>query len=48
MEIRKIIHLVGVLDSDLEIFDIVIPTQWGTTYNAYLIGSGRTCFGRYR
>jgi len=37
MEIRKGIHWVGVLDPDLEIFDIVIPTQWGTTYNAYLI-----------
>lgn len=37
MELRKGIHWVGVLDPDLEIFDVVIPTQWGTTYNAYLI-----------
>lgn len=37
MEVRKGIHWVGVLDPDLEIFDIVIPTQWGTTYNSYLI-----------
>ena len=37
MEIRKGIHWVGVLDPGLEIFDIVIPTQWGTTYNSYLI-----------
>ena len=32
MEIRSI-HWVGVLDPDLEIFDTVIPTEWGTTYN---------------
>ena len=37
MEVRQGIHWVGVFDPDLEIFDIVIPTQWGTTYNAYLI-----------
>jgi bifunctional UDP-N-acetylglucosamine pyrophosphorylase/glucosamine-1-phosphate N-acetyltransferase len=37
MEIRSGIHWVGVLDPDLEIFDIVIPTEWGTTYNSYLI-----------
>jgi flavorubredoxin len=37
MEVRPGIHWVGVFDPDLEIFDIVIPTEWGTTYNAYLI-----------
>ena len=37
MEIRPGLHWVGVLDPDLEIFDIIIPTEWGTTYNSYLI-----------
>ncbi|WP_027389491.1 FprA family A-type flavoprotein [Chrysiogenes arsenatis] len=28
---------VGVKDPELEIFDIVVPTEFGTTYNSYLI-----------
>ena len=28
---------VGVYDPDLRIFDVIVPTDWGTTYNAYLI-----------
>ncbi len=38
--VRKIsesVSWVGVFDPDLRIFDIIIPTDWGTTYNAYLI-----------
>lgn len=31
------IHWVGVLDPKLEVFDIVIPTEHGTTYNSYLV-----------
>jgi flavorubredoxin len=37
------VHWVGAKDPGLEIFDIVIPTEHGTTYNAYLVqGSGKT------
>ena len=28
---------VGVKDPGLRVFDIVMPTQYGTTYNAYLV-----------
>jgi flavorubredoxin len=30
-------YWVGVKDPDLRIFDIIMPTQFGTTYNAYLV-----------
>jgi len=35
--IKDGIHWVGVYDPDLEIFDIVVPTKHGTTYNSYLV-----------
>lgn len=37
MQVRPGIHWVGVRDPDLEIFDVIIPTEYGTTYNSYLI-----------
>lgn len=37
MEIRPGIHWVGVRDPDLTVFDVIIPTQYGSTYNSYLI-----------
>ena len=36
-EIVKDVYWVGVLDPDLRIFDIVLPTEKGTTYNAYFV-----------
>ncbi|HHY20048.1 MAG TPA: FprA family A-type flavoprotein [Firmicutes bacterium] len=42
MRIEKVtdrVNWIGVLDPELEIFDIVIPTKWGTTYNAYIINA---------
>src|SRR5512134_2213868 len=37
------VHWVGAKDPDLAIFDIVIPTEYGTTYNAYFVrGSEKT------
>mgnify|MGYP000965369526 CR=1 FL=1 len=42
MQIEKVtdrVNWIGVLDPHLEIFDIVIPTEWGTTYNAYIINA---------
>ncbi|MGA1862946.1 FprA family A-type flavoprotein [Deferribacter thermophilus] len=37
VKIKDNIYWVGVFDPDLEIFDIVIPTEHGTTYNSYLV-----------
>ena len=37
VEIKKDVFWVGVTDPDLVVFDIVVPTEHGTTYNAYLV-----------
>jgi flavorubredoxin len=31
------VHFVGVFDPDLRLFDLVMHTPWGTSYNAYLV-----------
>ena len=36
-QLTEDIYWLGVLDSDLAVFDIVMETKYGTTYNAYLI-----------
>ncbi|GAB4369413.1 MAG: FprA family A-type flavoprotein [Deltaproteobacteria bacterium] len=43
VELAKQVHWVGAKDPGLTVFDIVIPTGHGTTYNAYLVrGSEKT------
>lgn len=37
VKIKEDVFWVGSLDPDLAVFDIVIPTEFGTTYNAYLV-----------
>lgn len=42
-EIKKDIYWVGALDPDLRIFDIIMYTPYGTTYNSYVVkGSEKT------
>ncbi len=42
-EIIKDIYWVGVVDYDLRVFDIIMETEFGSTYNAYLVkGSEKT------
>ncbi|MGL4797242.1 MAG: FprA family A-type flavoprotein [Paraclostridium sp.] len=36
-EVKKDIYWTGVIDKDLEVFDIIMETEFGTTYNAYFI-----------
>ena len=36
------VHWVGALDPNLKTFDIIMPLDHGTTYNAYLIQAGKT------
>lgn len=44
LEIKQNVYYVGVQDPNLRIFDIVMETEYGTSYNAYLIkGSDKTC-----
>ena len=42
LEIKKDIYYTGVLDKDLEVFDIIMETEFGTTYNSYLIKDEKT------
>ncbi|MGR3176906.1 MAG: FprA family A-type flavoprotein [Candidatus Anammoxibacter sp.] len=37
VKIKEDVYWVGSLDPDLVVFDIVVPTEHGTTYNAYLV-----------
>lgn len=36
-ELKKDLYWTGVLDPDLRVFDIIMETKFGTTYNAYLL-----------
>lgn len=40
MELKKGIDWVGVLDRDLRVFDIIMETEFGTTYNSYVVKGG--------
>jgi flavorubredoxin len=43
LELKKDIYWVGALDPDLRIFDIIMYTPYGTTYNSYVVkGSEKT------
>ncbi len=37
LEIKKDIHWVGALDPDLRVFDIIMYTPYGTSYNSYVV-----------
>lgn len=37
LEITKDVHWIGVLDHDIVTFDVVMETEFGTTYNSYFI-----------
>ncbi|VYU59566.1 MBL fold metallo-hydrolase [Clostridium tertium] len=43
LELKKDIHWVGALDPNLRIFDIIMYTPYGTSYNSYVVkGSKKT------
>ena len=37
LELKKDLHWVGALDPNLKVFDIVMYTEFGTTYNSYVL-----------
>jgi len=37
MEIAEKIYWVGSVNPDLRVFDVIMETEWGTSYNAYLV-----------
>lgn len=58
LKLKDDIYWVGSLDPELRVFDIIMETTFGTTYNSYLVaGSKKTavfetvkakCFGEYK
>ena len=36
-ELKKDFYWTGVLDKDLRVFDIIMHTEFGTTYNSYVL-----------
>lgn len=42
LEIKNNIYSVGVLNPSLRVFDIIMKTEYGTTYNAYLVKGEKT------
>ena len=43
MELKKDFYWTGILDPSLRIFDIIMHTEFGTTYNSYVLkGSEKT------
>ena len=33
------VHWLGILDPNLDVFDIIMETKYGTTYNSYLVNT---------
>lgn len=40
MELRKDFYWAGIVDKDLRVFDIIMLTEFGTTYNSYILKAG--------
>ena len=41
-EVKEDIYFTGVVDKDLKVFDIIMETEFGTTYNSYLLKDEKT------
>lgn len=42
VKIKEDVYWIGALDPKLVVFDIVVPTEYGTTYNSYLVRGEKT------
>ncbi|MBT4340128.1 MAG: FprA family A-type flavoprotein, partial [Bacteroidetes bacterium] len=39
LEVTKDVEWIGILDPDLDVFDIIMETKYGTTYNSFFINA---------
>ncbi|HAX72685.1 MAG TPA: rubredoxin, partial [Firmicutes bacterium] len=39
VQLKNDVHWLGMLDPDLDVFDIIMETKYGTTYNSYLVNT---------
>ena len=37
--LKNDVYWLGVLDPNLDVFDIIMETKYGTTYNSYLVNT---------
>ena len=40
LKLRDNFYWTGIVDADLKVFDIVMYTEFGTTYNSYILKAG--------
>ena len=40
MKLKNDLYWAGILDKDLKVFDIIMYTEFGTTYNSYILKAG--------
>ncbi len=40
MQLKNDLYWAGILDQDLQVFDIIMYTEFGTTYNSYILKAG--------
>ena len=40
MELRNNFYWTGIVDDQLRVFDIIMYTEFGTTYNSYVLKAG--------
>ncbi len=46
-QLKQDLYWAGILDKNLRVFDIIMETEFGTTYNSYVLkGSEKTEIGR--
>lgn len=43
LKLKENLYYVGVIDHDLKVFDSVMPLEWGTSYNSYLLKTNQGC-----
>ena len=40
LKLREYFYWTGIVDADLRVFDIIMYTEFGTTYNSYVLKTG--------
>ena len=43
LKVKEDIFWVGALDFDIRTFDVVMYTEYGTTYNSYVVKGSENC-----
>lgn len=50
LQLREEFYWTGIVDDQLRVFDIIMYTEFGTTYNSYILKAGirRFCLRRQK